>query len=228
MVENSEADESQEASILFEKARQDWDERVGSLVQQNSFLKILMLFMALITGGAVLGVVHIGSQSKIEPYVMEKSGDDYTLLGKAKEMGDSEKQRLISKSIREFVINHRTVVTDKDAQIILLLRAYAHLRSSDPAYTQITNFLKDPTPMKRAETEIVKISVGSVIRIGATNTYQVSWVEHPEDRFGKKKKPLYYRANIEYYTSPPKTADELEKNPLGIWVKFFNETLENK
>ncbi|MFW0917591.1 VirB8/TrbF family protein, partial [Vibrio parahaemolyticus] len=64
-------------SILYQRAREEWDERLGSIVKQAHNWKMCAFFSMFIAAIAVGSTGYIGAQSKIEPYVIGvKNGEE--------------------------------------------------------------------------------------------------------------------------------------------------------
>ena len=57
---------SDELTLLYQRARMEWDERLGNIVSFNHKLITITIISGLVTLLAVCGVIYIGAQSKIE------------------------------------------------------------------------------------------------------------------------------------------------------------------
>ncbi|ABX51849.1 MULTISPECIES: VirB8/TrbF family protein [Shewanella] len=220
------ASSQDELTLLYARARHEWDERLGDTLSQNKNLKLITLVALCIALAAVFGVIYIGSQSKIEPYVFGMNEGQVIALQAAKSMPADDRKKLEMTKIGEIVEYTRTVFTDINAQRTFVLKAYAHLRSSDPAFMQINTYLSQTSPPNvRAETEVVTIKIESILPLGdKAMTYQVEWTELITDRKGVPKPSQHFKAAVEIYYSLPTTPQEFMKNPLGLWVKYFNVT----
>ncbi|MGI2002066.1 VirB8/TrbF family protein [Shewanella frigidimarina] len=222
----SETEDKDELTLLYQRARMEWDERLGNILSQNSNLKLITIISLIITALAVGGVVYIGSQSKIEPYVFGLSETKIIALQAAKSMPKEEKKRLEISQLSGFVENVRSVFTDINAQRSFVLKAYSHLRNSDPAFIQINSYLSDVAPPNvRAETEVVTVQINNILPIGDnSSTYQIEWTENITDRQGTPRESQHFKAAVEVYYDLPTTPQEFVGNPTGLWVKFFNVT----
>ena len=213
-----------ELTLLYQRARMEWDERLGDTVSQLFVWKVIAVISLLVALAAVIGISYIGSQSKIVPYVFAMGDNKIIALQAARALPDSEKKRLEQSQLGTFVEHVRTVFTDVNAQYIFMHKAYSHLRTSDAAYSQITNYLKSNSPMTRAETETVAITINTVLPIGNTPVYQIEWTEEITDRQGTLKNSLRFKAAVTVYYDPPSTPQEFMKNPTGLWIKNINIT----
>jgi type IV secretory pathway TrbF-like protein len=215
-----------ELTLLYQRARMEWDERLGNIVSFNHKLITITIISGLVTLLAVSGVIYIGAQSKIEPYVLAVSDTKLVALQAAQRMPANEKKRLEISQLSDFVINIRSVFTDINAQREYVIKAYAHLRSSDPAFIQVNQYLSETAPPNiRAETEAVTVKIDNILPIGdKSSTYQIEWTENITDRQGNTKLPQHFKAAVEIYYEVPSTPQEFMGNPTGLWVKFFNVT----
>ena len=147
-----------ELTLLYQRARMEWDERLGNIVAFNHKLITISIISGLATLLAVCGVIYIGAQSKIEPYVLAMSDTKLVALQAAQRMPMDEKKRLEITQLSDFVTHVRSVFTDINAQREYVIKAYAHLRSTDPAFIQVNQYLSETAPPhKRAETEAVTL-----------------------------------------------------------------------
>ncbi|MBO1272895.1 conjugal transfer protein TrbF [Shewanella sp. 4t3-1-2LB] len=215
-----------ELTLLYQRARMEWDERLGNIVSLNHKLIIISVVALIVAALSVVGVIYIGSRSKIEPYVFAMSDSQLVALQAAKNLPKEERKRLEISQLHEFVTNVRSVFTDINAQREYVLKAYAHLRSTDPAFVQVNTYLSQTAPPNiRAETEVVTVQVDNILPIGdGSMTYQIEWTENITDRQGKSKPPLRFKAAVEIYYEVPSTPKEFMGNPTGLWVKSFNVT----
>jgi len=221
---NTVDESSDEQTLLYQRARHEWDERLGDTVSQLASWRVIAVISLLIALTAVIGIAYIGSQSKIKPYVFAMADNQIIALKAAKALPEAEKKRLTQSQLGSFVEHVRTVFIDVNAQYYFMHKAYHHLRTSDGAYTQITQHLKLDSPMKRAETETVAVTINNVLPIGDSAVYQIDWTETITDRKGKDKGELRFKAAAEIYYDIPSTVQEFMKNPTGLWIKNINVT----
>jgi len=181
----------------------------------------------LIALGSIGGVIHIGSQSKFIPYVIEvdKFGQIQT-QGVLK--GVVADVRVIQATLIQFIGDARGVTADANLQKQMVFRLYSRLNDSDPAITKMNEWLNGKNsvnPFKRAQTELVDIEIRTVVA-QTKDTWQVEWIENTRDHKGKLMfEPQVWRALITIYTAEitkDTTDEQLRNNPLSLYVKDFN------
>jgi len=196
--------------------RREWNERYGSYIVQAKNWRIAALFSLSIALLAVVGVIYIGSQSKIKPFLVEV--DKVGTPIEAKELQAMKiDQKVIKYALGDFIVNYRTIYkSDMNIQKQMIFRTYKYLSSSLPAYTQISENFQNKSPF--AETFDRQIEIVSVLPLGE-KTYQIDWIEKTIDRTGKTISIDKYRATTNIVFNIPTTEKEIMSNPIGLFIK---------
>src|SRR5262245_36331967 len=97
-------------------ARREWDERYGDSIARAYSWRLAAFASLTVAAIAVLGMIYIGAQPKIRPYViaLDKLGDPVAFAQPAD--GRSIDQRVLQAQIANWVWNARTVLADPSAQ----------------------------------------------------------------------------------------------------------------
>jgi type IV secretion system protein VirB5 len=209
-------------------ARRTWNEHVGAVVSSRQTWQIIAILSFLIALAAVGGMIHVGSQSKFIPYVVEVDK-----LGQAVAVGPAQRagafdQRAVRAAVTSFIENARLVSPDVALQRRAVFRVYAMLSANDAATARMNEWLSgsdDSSPFKRASKETVSIEITSVLP-QTPDTWQVDWIEAVRDRQGiAKGVPLRMRALVTVYTvaaTAQTTEEQMRDNPFGIYVRDFS------
>ena len=194
---------------------------------RNASLRLWKLFGLLgrLTGLAgVGGMIHIGSQSKFVPYVIEVDKLGQTLPVSVADKAAPADPRIVSSLLARAITLARMVTPDVVVQRNAIFELYASLDSSDPAALKIGSD-SDTSPFKRAAKETVDVQITSVIP-QSDETWQVDWMETVRARGdGSIISRFRMRALVRIYVVPPtnRTSEEqIRKNPLGIFIRDFN------
>ena len=198
---------------------------------RNASLRLWKLFglLGLPTGLAgVGGMIHIGSQSKFVPYVIEVDKLGQTLPVSVADKAAPADPRIVSSLLARAITLARMVTPDVVVQRNAIFELYASLDSSDPAALKMQEYLgsdSDTSPFKRAAKETVDVQITSVIP-QSDETWQVDWMETVRARGdGSIISRFRMRALVRIYVVPPtnRTSEEqIRKNPLGIFIRDFN------
>lgn len=209
-------------------ARRTWNEHVGAVVSSRQTWQVVGILSLLIALAGVGGIIHIGSQSKFIPYVIEVDKHGQTVAVGPTTAGSAADPRVIHASVADYITSARMVTPDVALQRKAVFRVYSMLSPNDSATAKMNEWLNgtpDSSPFKRATKEMVSIEIKSVLP-QSPDTWQVDWTETTRDRQGiLKGKPANLRALVNVYTAVPtsQTTDEqLRNNPLGIYVRDFS------
>ncbi|MDF7677058.1 conjugal transfer protein TrbF [Neisseriaceae bacterium ESL0693] len=209
-------------------ARRTWNEHIGSVVSSRQTWQVIGILSMLIALASIGGIIHIGSQSKFIPYVVQVDKLGQTIAAGPVTEANKADPRIIHATIADFISSSRIVTPDVALQRKAVFKVYAVLSPDDPATSKMNEWLNgnaDANPFKRATKEMVSIEITSAIP-QSPDTWQVDWTETTRDRQGALKgQPTKMRALVTVYTAKPtsQTTDEqLRNNPMGIYVRDFS------
>lgn len=218
----------EETENPYLNARRSWNEHVGALVSSRQAWQLLGLMSLLIVLAAVGGLVHIGSQSKFVPYVVQvdKLGQPLAIAPAGR--AAAADPRVVHAAVASFISDLRLVTPDVALQRKAVFRAYAMLSPDDAATQKANAWLNGSeasSPFKRAAQETVSTEILSVLP-QTPDTWQVDWMESTHDRQGVPKgEPVRMRALVTVYSVAPTaqtTEEQLRNNPLGIYARDFS------
>jgi len=209
-------------------AQRTWNAHIGSVVSSRQTWQVVGILSLLIALAGVGGIIHIGSQSKFIPYIIEVDKHGQTVAIGPVAAGSKADPRVIHASVADYITNARMVTPDVALQRKAVFRVYSMLSPNDAATQKMNEWLNgtpDSSPFERAVKEMVSVEIKSVLP-QSPDTWQVEWTETTRDRQGVlKDNPVNMRALVNVYTIEPtsQTSDEqLRNNPLGIFVRDFS------
>jgi len=201
-------------------ARREWNERYGSYLAQARQWRLVALLCGVAVMVAVGGAFYFAQRSILIPYVVEIGPDSRV---KAVSMLAAERavdDRIVRATLARFIRDLRSVSADVAAQRRWVEAVYAHLTPQSPAYTAISEWLSEHTPMARAEEETVSVEVRQILAL-SENTYRVEWVEHHRARNGAEQSPMHWSGTMTAGLGAV-DAKNILINPLGIFVRDFD------
>ncbi len=152
------------------------------------------------------GIIHIGSQSKFVPYIVEVNKLGETVGGGEIRAGTIQDQRIIRAKVASFMKTLRTV-------------------SVDSAINKANVFYKDKAtnPFELGKKINREVEIVSLLEM-TSNTYQLDWKEKTFDKSGVLLYIKGYRALVTVYLIPTavESIEDLIKNPLGIYIKDYS------
>lgn len=219
---------SEDAANPYLASRRIWNAHVGSLIASRRMWQLVGVICLLIVLACVGGLIHIGSQSKFVPYVVEVDKVGRVHAVAQADQAQKADTRIVRATVSTFITDLRTVTPDTALQRRAVFRAYAVLGSGTAAAQKANDWLNGTTginPFKRAQTETVSVQIESVLP-QSNETWQIEWVESVHDRSGKVlATPARMRALVNVQIAePPSSVSEqqLRDNPLGIYITDFS------
>jgi type IV secretion system protein VirB5 len=208
-------------SAVYLAARREWNERYGSYIAQARTWRLTAFLSLGIAAVAVVGVVWIGAQNHVVPYVVETNKLGDALAIQRADVAAPIDSRLIRSQLAKWINDVRSVYTDVSAQRHLIDEAYAMVDQNAAAAEQLNGWFREHSPFTEAQTEIVGVQVQSVLPLSA-NTWRVEWQEVARSRDGSKVSSAQWQAVIRIAIKPPTTDADILINPTGLFVKSFN------
>lgn len=205
----------------YQKAAQLWDERIGSARVQANWR--LMAFGCLaLSVGLSGGLLWQSLQSRVTPYVVEvdKFGEARAVAPAVQDYRTADAQ--IAWHLARFVTNVRSVSTDP----VLVRRNWlsAYDFATDRAALFLNEYARTNDPFRDIGTRGVSVQVTSVVRASDTS-FQVKWTERVFER-GSLARTERWTAILTVAIQTPRTADQLRKNPLGVFVNAIDWSRE--
>lgn len=208
-------------SALYIAARTEWNERYGSYVAQAHAWRLTALASLGVAFLSVAGVVWIGAQTRVVPYVVQtdKLGD--ALAISRADIAPPADPRLIRAQLARWVVDVRSVSIDVWAERSLVKDGYAMINRNGAAVQQLNEWFAHNDPFKRAQTDMVGIAVESVLPISA-NTWRIEWREDTRSRDGTAGPVAYWQATATISINPPADDATILVNPTGLYINSFH------
>ena len=210
------ASESRSSSNPYLNARREWDERFGGFIVRARNWRYAAFVAFCITALAVAGVVWIGSQSKIQPYVVQvdQLGGPVAVAMPVRDSQSAVTQRVAEALVSNWIWDARVVLNDRDAQKTLIDRVYAMAGTNAASY--LSAWYSGNPPFGNF-TRAVNIT--SVLAI-SKDTYQVTWDEI-QTANGQQGAVEHWKADVTTAIDP-KLAESPKvsmASPMGLYVR---------
>jgi len=203
-------------------ARREWMERYGDYIQAAQNWRLIAFIASAIALIAVCGVVYIGAQSKIVPYVVQVDELGQSLVIGRADRASPVDPRVVRHTLANWIANVRSVYKDSAAQRAFIDDAYSVINFQGDAYNQLNRYFRSNDPFRGVTGEAVTVQIESVLPI-SDNTWRVEWRESVQQN-GQAQLITSMQATITVQISPPPDEQAVLKNPLGIYINFFNWT----
>ena len=206
--------QSPQPETPYQRAGQLWDERIGSARVQAKNWRLVAFGCLGLTGVLIGSNVWQSMQSRVAPYVVEvdRLGEARSVAPAIQNYKPTDGQ--VAWHLGRFISNVRSVSTDP----VLVKRNWldAYDFANDRAALFLNEYARSNDPFAGIGQRSVSVQVTSVVRASDTS-FQVKWTESIYER-GSLARTERWTAMLTMILRPPKTADALRKNPLGLFV----------
>jgi len=212
-----------EAAVTpYQKAAQVWDERLGSARVQAKNWRLMAFGSLFLAIGLAGGLVWLGNTSRIAPYVVEidKAGSIRVAGGAVEDYQPADAQ--IAFHLARFIEQVRSIPADAIVVRQNWLRAYEF--TTDRGALALNDYARANDPFTRVGQSQVSVEVSSVIR-ASPNSFRVAWTERHFEN-GQLSVTERWTAILTIVIQPPRDAEKLRANPLGIYVNAINWSRE--
>ncbi|MCM8731968.1 conjugal transfer protein TrbF [Hephaestia sp. GCM10023244] len=211
-----------EPETPYQRAGQLWDERIGSARVQARSWRLIAFGCVALAGGLAVGNVWQSMQSRVTPYVIEvdRLGEARAVAPAIQNYRPTDGQ--IAWHLGRFVINVRSVSTDP----VLVKKSWldAYDFATDRAAIFLNDYARANDPFAGIGRRSVSVQVTSVVR-ASDRSFQVKWIEKTYER-GSLARTERWTAMLTVMIQPPRTADALRRNPLGLFVEAVDWSRE--
>lgn len=203
-----------EPETPYQRAGQVWDERIGSARLQARNWRLMAFGCLVMTGGLVSSLVWQSTQSRVTPYVVEVDR-----LGEARAVNEAEADYRptdpqIAWHLSRFIANVRGRSLDPVLVRQNWLEAYDFTTKRGSQF--LGDYARGADPFANIGERTVSVQVTSVVR-ASERSFQVKWTETAYER-GAEAGTSRWTAILTVVTKPPRDADTLRRNPLGVYV----------
>jgi type IV secretion system protein VirB5 len=211
-----------EPETPYQRAGQLWDDRIGAARVQARNWRLMAFGGLLLSSGLAAALVWQSLQSRVVPYVVEVDR-----LGEARSVARADADHRptdpqIAWYLARFVKNIRTRSLDAVTMREDWLAAYDH--ATERAALFLGDYARAANPFVEVGRRTVSVQVTSVVRASDTS-FQLKWTERHYER-GSFVGTSRWTAMLTVKLQPPRTADVLRKNPLGLYVDAIDWSRE--
>lgn len=206
----------------YQRAGQAWDDRIGAARVQARSWRIMAFGGLLLATGLAAGLVWQSVQSRVTPYVVEvdRLGEARSVAPAAADYNPTDPQ--IAWALGRFISNVRGISLDPVLMRENWLGAYDFAGERGALF--LNEFARSSDPFSQVGTRSVSVEVTSVVR-ASPRSWQVKWTESAYER-GSLAATSRWTAMLTVAVKPPRSADVLRKNPLGLYVEAIDWSRE--
>jgi type IV secretion system protein VirB5 len=198
----------------YQRAAQVWDDRIGSARVQARNWRLMAFGSLMLASGLAAGLIWQSMQSRVVPYVVEVDHEgEVRAVGPAAETyqpTDAE----IAWYLGRFITDVRSLSLDPVLVRQNWLEAYDF--ATERAAVFLNAYAQANDPFKAVGERSVAVQIISVVPVTGTS-FQVKWAEQIY-KDGSLSGTENWTAILSLITAPPKTAEAIHRNPLGLYV----------
>ena len=206
----------------YQRAAQVWDDRIGSARVQAKNWR-LMAFGSLALSAGLSGALFWQSMNgSIVPWVVQvdRLGQAQAIAPATADYQPNDAQ--IAFYLARFIEQVRSIPADAIIVRQNWLRAYDF--TTQAGALALNDYARANDPFAKVGKQQVAVEVSSVIR-ASPSSFRVAWIER-RYQDGSLASTERWSAILTVAVQPPRDADTLRKNPLGIYINAINWSKE--
>ncbi len=213
---------SPEPETPYQKAAQAWDERIGSARVQAKNWRYMAFGSLILSARFASALVWQSARGTVVPWVVQVDnlGQAQTVAPAAADYRPTDPQ--IAFHLGRFIEQVRAIPADAIIVRQNWLRAYEW--TTDRGAAALNDYARANDPFAKVGRQQVAVEVSSVIR-ASPNSFRVAWTERHFEN-GQLSTTERWTAILTIVIQPPRDAERLRANPLGIYVNAISWSRE--
>lgn len=206
----------------YQKAAQVWDERIGSARVQAKNWRLMAFGCLLLSAGFASALVWQSARGTVVPWVVEvdRHGEARAVEPAVADYRPTDPQ--IAFHLARFIEQVRGLPADPIVLRQNWLRAYDFTTTSGAA--TLNDSARANDPFTKVGRQQVSVEVSSVIR-ASPDSFRVAWTERRYEN-GQLAGTERWTAILTLVVQPPRDAERLRRNPLGVYINAINWSRE--
>jgi type IV secretion system protein VirB5 len=206
----------------YQKAAQVWDERIGSARVQARNWRYIAFGSLILSAGFASALVWQTARGTVVPWVVQvdRLGQAQAVAPATADYRPTDPQ--VAWHLARFIEQVRSIPSDPIIVRQNWLRAYEW--TTDRGAAALNDYARANDPFTKVGKQQVSVEVSSVIR-ASPDSFRVAWTEQRYED-GKLATTERWTAILTIVIQPPRDAERLKANPLGIYVNAISWSRE--
>lgn len=211
-----------EPETPYQKAAQVWDDRIGSARGQAKNWRYMAFGSLILSAGFAGALVIQSARGTVVPWVVQvdKLGQAQSIAPATADYRPTDPQ--IAWHLARFIEQVRSIPADPIIVRQNWLRAYEW--TTDRGASALNDYARTNDPFTKVGKQQIAVDVSSVIR-ASPDSFRVSWTERRFEN-GALAATERWTAILTIAVQPPRDAERLKANPLGIYVNAISWSRE--
>lgn len=206
----------------YQRAAQVWDERIGSARLQARNWRVMAFGSLALSAGLSAALVWQSTSGSIVPWVVQVDRLGQAQAVEPATAGYRPTDPQIAFHLARFVEEVRSIPADAIVVRQNWLRAYDFTTAAGAQ--ALNDYARANDPFAKVGKQQIAVDVSSVIR-ASPDSFRVAWTER-RYQDGSLAETSRWTAILTVVVQPPRDAEALRKNPLGIYVNAINWSKE--
>ena len=206
----------------YQRAAQVWDDRIGSARVQARNWRFMAFGSLALSMGLSAALVWQSTNGSIVPWVVQvdRLGQAQAVAPATADYQPNDPQ--IAFYLARFIEQVRSIPADAIIVRQNWLRAYDF--TTQAGALALSDYARANDPFAKVGKQQVAVEVSSVMR-ASPSSFRIAWIER-RYQDGALASTERWSAILTVTVQPPRDADTLRKNPLGIYVNAINWSKE--
>ena len=211
-----------EPETPYQKAAQVWDERIGSARAQAYNWRLIAFGNLFLAGGLAAALVWQAARGSVVPWVVQvdKLGEAQAVAAAVADYRPTDPQ--IAWHLARFIENVRSIPSDPIIVRQNWLKAYDFV--TDKGALALNDYARANDPFAKIGQIQISVDVSSVIR-ASRDSFRIAWTERRYENASLASTERW-TAILGIVVQPPRDAERLRKNPLGLFIHAINWSKE--
>ena len=206
----------------YQKAAQVWDERIGSARVQAQNWRYMAFGSLILSAGFAAALVYQSARGTVVPWVVQVDnlGQAQAVEPATADFRPTDPQ--VAWHLARFIEQTRSIPADPIIVRQSWLRAYEW--TTDRGAAALNDYARANDPFTKVGKQQIAVEVSSVIR-ASPDSFRVAWTERHFEN-GQLSRTERWTAILTIVIQPPRDAERIKVNPLGIYVNAINWSRE--
>ncbi|NSY41909.1 conjugal transfer protein TrbF [Agrobacterium tumefaciens] len=206
----------------YQKAAQVWDERIGLARVQAKNWRYMAFGSLILTAGFAAALIYQSARGTVVPWVVQVDnlGQAQAIAPATTDFRPTDPQ--VAWHLARFIEQTRSIPADPIIVRQNWLRAYEW--TTDRGAAALNEYARANDPFNRVGKQQIAVEVSSVIR-ASPDSFRVAWTERHFEN-GQLSTIERWTAILTIVIQPPRDAERIKVNPLGIYVNAINWSRE--
>jgi type IV secretion system protein VirB5 len=206
----------------YQKAAQVWDDRIGSARVQAKNWRYMAFGSLILSAGFAAALVWQSARGTVVPWVVQVDnlGQSQAVAPAVADYRPTDPQ--VAWHLGRFIEQVRSIPADAIIVRQNWLRAYEF--TTDRGAAALNDYARSNDPFTRVGRQQIAVEVSSVIR-ASPDSFRIAWTERRYEN-GQLAATDRWTAILTIVVQPPRDAERLRANPLGIYVNAINWSRE--